>query len=94
MKISSGLYRVLEPYLDEEDDLIYFPEDDLVDIVNDSIVSSWGKDIDKYFKKLNIEYDYNIEDFIEQPNISWYTCSFAWIEDDGIHIENYRLKII
>lgn len=88
MKISTGLYGELSPYLDDEDDLIYFPDDELEN------GHSWGTDIDKYFKKLYIEYDYNIEDFIEQPNISWYTCSFAWVEKDGIHIENYRLKLM
>ena len=88
MKISTGLYGELSPYLDDEDDLIYFPDDELEN------GHSWREDVDKYFKNLNIPCRFIIEDFIEQPNISWYTCSFPWVEKDGIHIENYRLKLI
>ena len=45
MNIRIGLYGELSPYLDDEDDLIYFPDDELEN------GHSWGTDIDKYFKK-------------------------------------------
>ena len=87
MNIRIGLYRVLEPYLDDEDDIIYFPDDTLDN------GHSWREDVCRYFERMNVRFYLNIEDFIEQTNISWYSCSIAWVENDEVCIEDYRIKI-
>ena len=48
MNIRIGLYGELSPYLDDEDDLIYFPDDELEN------GHSWGTDIDKYFQQIKL----------------------------------------
>lgn len=88
MNIRTGLYRVLEPYTDDCDDIIYFPDDTLGN------GHSWREDINRYFERLNVKFHLSIENFIEQKNISWYSCSIAWLEEDGICIEDYRIKIM
>ena len=88
MNIRTGLYGVLEPYTDDESDIIYFPDDILEN------GHSWREDINRYFKHLNVRFHFSIENFLEQKNISWYSCSIAWVEEGGVCIEDYRVKII